>query len=651
MPTLTLLKGRRFDRELEFEKDNYFIGREDGNDLVLEDASISRVHAKFMHDASGWSVVDLNSTNGVYINNAKVKEMPIKSGDVIVLGEYTFICRGLTGAGPGSSPPSEASYRTLDSLCLLARRFHGPVTLHEMLESLTDALLDVFHAERGFILLRDPHGELADPAIVRRRGELASPDARVQISKTVAARAMDERRPILITDVEADREFRGVESIEAEQVRSIICCPLVQPDSSVGGAKTVLSGKATRTGMTGECLGVVYLDSHLKARAFTENDLDMLDRFVEATGHLIGATRERESLRRTNQNYAALTRDILLSDCDTDKLVARAPKMAEVLGQVRDTAAEDVTVLITGESGTGKELIAKAIHYTSRRREAPFVAVNCMALSRELIESELFGHEKGAFSGAVAKKIGKFEQADGGTIFLDEIGELSLDVQVKLLRVLQERKLTPVGGTRELELDIRLVTATNRDLPRAVKDGSFREDFYYRINVFNIELPPLRERREDVPSLLEHFVQLFNKKMGKHLTGVDPDALALLRAYDWPGNIRELRNVVERAMVVEKSKVITIKSLPNGIVNSPTKVHPNENPTLTWPDHFDDAKEVFEKHFIVSALRARAGNVSLTAKETGLPRRTLYRRLTQYGIDPKELLSPEALKDMEREGE
>ncbi|MEK7863076.1 MAG: FHA domain-containing protein, partial [Chloroflexota bacterium] len=271
MPTLTVLKGRRFDRELDFEKDNFFIGREDGNDLVLEDASISRVHAKFMHDASGWSVVDLNSTNGVYINNAKVKEMPIKSGDVIVLGEYTFIVRGMAASDAGAAVPSEASYKTLESLCLLARRFHGPVTLNEMLEAMTDSLLDVFRAERGFILLRDAKGELSDPTVVRRRGELASPDARVQISKTVAARAVEERRPILITDVEADRDFRGVESIEAEQIRSIICCPLIQPDSGQSGAKTVAAGKAaTRSGLIGECLGVVYLDSRMKARSFGE---------------------------------------------------------------------------------------------------------------------------------------------------------------------------------------------------------------------------------------------------------------------------------------------------------------------------------------------------------------------------------------------
>ena len=645
MPTLTVLKGRRFDRELDFEKDNYFIGREEGNDLVLEDASISRVHAKFMHDASGWSIVDLNSTNGVYINNAKVKEMPIKSGDVIVLGEYTFIVRGLT-ASAGAEAPSEATYKSLESLCMLARRFHGQVTLSEMLEAMTDSLLDVFKAERGFILLRDGKGELSDPSVVRRRGELASPDARVQISKTIATRVMNDRTPVLITDVEADREFRGVESIEAEQVRSIICCPLMQPDSSPGDAKTVMSGKISRSGQTGECLGVVYLDSRMKARAFSDTDLDMLDRFVEAAGHMIGATRERDRLRRTNQNLTAIAREIHLADCDTDRIIGRAPRMAEVLSQVRDAASEDVTVLITGESGTGKELIAKAIHYSSRRADRPFVAVNCMALSRELIESELFGHEKGAFTGATMKKIGRFEQADGGTIFLDEIGEISLDLQVKLLRVLQERSITPVGGQREIALDLRVVTATNADLKKSVADGRFREDFYYRINVFNVELPPLRERREDIPGLVEHFLALNNSRMGKQLLGVDPDALARLKSYDWPGNIRELKNVMERAFVVEKSKVVSLTSLPYPILDGKPRLHANELGTLSWPDNFDDARDIFEKAFILESLKRRNGNITLTAKETGLPRRTLYRRLEKFGIDPKEYVSEESMGEM-----
>ena len=646
MPTLTVLKGRRFDRELDFEKDNFFIGREDGNDLVLEDASISRVHAKFMHDASGWSVVDLNSTNGVYVNNAKVKEMPIKSGDVLVLGEYTFIVRG-TGA-PGEAvteAPSEATYKTLESLCLLARRFHGTVGLNEMLEAMTDSLLDVFRAERGFILLSDAQGELADPAVVRRRGELGTPDARVQISKTVATRAVVERAPILITDVEADRDFRGVESIEASEVRSIICCPLIQPDIGPPDSKTAAMKAGTRTGLIGDCLGVVYLDSRMKSRSFTDMDLEMLDRFVEAAAHLIGATRERESLKRANAHLSALTREIQLADCETDRLVARSPRMGEVLAQVKDAAGEDVTVLITGESGTGKELVAKAIHYTSRRAGRPFVAVNCTALAPELVESELFGHEKGAFTGATARKVGRFEQAEGGTIFLDEVGELSQDLQVKLLRVLQERRLTPVGGTHEVRLDIRLITATNRDLKKAVGAGKFREDFYYRINVFNVDLPPLRDRREDVPALAEHFIALFNRKMEKQLVGVDPDAMGRLRAYDWPGNIRELRNVVERAFVVEKTKVISLKSLPYPIVeeNRP----PPELPIPSWPDNFEDARDVFEKHFIIQALKRRGGNITLTSKETGLPRRTLYRRLEKYGIDPKELLSDEALLDMD----
>jgi transcriptional regulator with GAF, ATPase, and Fis domain len=640
VPILTILKGRRFERELAFDKDNFFIGREEGNDLILDDGSISRVHAKFVKDPGGWSIADLNSTNGVYVNNARSKEMPIKEGDVLVLGEYTFFVRSVESAVTDDLA-LESSYVTLETMCRLTSMFRGPISFVEMLSAMTDSLLEVFRAERGFIMMRDPKtGSLAEPTVARH-AEAA--DAQAPISKTVAGQVLADRKPVLITDVEADEKFRGASSIASEQVRSIVCGPILSDGDEV--------------------MGVAYLDSRTRSRAFTQRDLEVFERFLEHASFLLSASAGKEKLRADNENLRALAVEVSLSHHDTGAIVGSSPRMKSVLDQIQDLAPEDVTVLLTGESGTGKELVAQAIHSRSKRADRPFVAVNCMALARELIESELFGHEKGAFSGAVARRVGKFEQAAGGTIFLDEIGELSGDVQVKLLRVLQERTICPVGGNREVPLDIRLITATNRDLQRAIADGKFREDLFYRINVFNLELPPLRERREDVSALAAAFVGHFRRRMGKPITGVDPDAMARLARYDWPGNVRELRNVIERAFVVERSPVITVASLPFAVAQG-SAAAPAPTPAARagetgggsgaaggadsegYPDNFEVAREVFEKHFIIQALKRRSGNVTLTARETGLPRRTLYRRLAKYAIDPRELLSDESLNDM-----
>jgi Nif-specific regulatory protein len=625
MPILTILKGRRIEREFPFDKDHMFIGREDGNDLILEDASVSRVHAKFQREPAGWSIVDLNSTNGIYLNNLSVKEAVVKDGDVVVLGDYTLFIR--TATGTDRTGDLENAQQMLETLCLLTQRFKSSLPLSGMLETMTDALLEVFGAERAFLLLVDQAtGCLADPAITRRRDPT---DTRIQISKTVANRVVEEKQPILITDVEADAQFRGVKSIETDQVRSIICAPLTSDGAHV--------------------TGVVYLDSRMKSRTFVERDLALLDRFLTHAGQLIHSATEQERLKQSNEKLQSIAKEISLADHDTNRIVGSGVRMQEVHNQLKDLAKEDVTVLITGESGTGKELIAKAIHYQSKRAESPFVAVNCMALASELVESELFGHEKGAFSGALARKIGKFEQAEGGTIFLDEIGELSLPVQVKLLRVLQERSICRVGGAEDIPLDIRLVTATNRNLEQAIAEGKFRDDLFYRINVFNLELPPLRERRDDIPALVKHFVGFFNRRMGKQLAGVTPETQGLLTAYEWPGNIRELRNVIERAFVVEKGAAITPQSLPFGPRKKGGTPSVEEKfGAFDYPADFDTAKDLFEKHFIIQSLKKHAGNITLTAKETGLPRRTLYRRLEKFGIDAKELLSADSLAQMEK---
>jgi transcriptional regulator with PAS, ATPase and Fis domain len=302
----------------------------------------------------------------------------------------------------------------------------------------------------------------------------------------------------------------------------------------------------------------------------------------------------------------------------------------------------DTTVLIRGENGTGKELVARAIHFNSPRKSGSFVAINCGAIPENLMESELFGHEKGAFTGAIERKIGKFQMANNGTLFLDEIGELRPDMQVKLLRVLQEKKFTPVGSNREVKSNTRIIAATNRNLEKMMADGTFREDLFYRLNVMPIFLPPLRERTDDILALAQHFIKKFARQHARVINGIDAEALEMLKAYRWPGNIRELENVVERAFIVENSQQITLESLPESL-----KLAPKEAPEKTakvdysGPLDFDVFKEGMEKEFIVSALKANHGRINQTVAQANIPKNTLLRKIRKYGINVKDFTNEE----------
>ncbi|HMP77080.1 MAG TPA: sigma-54 dependent transcriptional regulator [Kiritimatiellia bacterium] len=310
-----------------------------------------------------------------------------------------------------------------------------------------------------------------------------------------------------------------------------------------------------------------------------------------------------------------------------EQIIGQSPAMQEVFDTLRQVAPSRATVLVLGESGTGKELVAHALHRLSPRGKGPFVAVHCAALSATLLESELFGHEKGAFTGAAERRRGRFELADGGTLFLDEIGEIDAALQVKILRVLEERRFERVGGSETLDVDVRLVAATNRDLKRMVEEGKFREDLFYRLDVVTVKLPPLRERVGDLPLLVHHFVTALARENGKTLDGITPDALQALAAYDWPGNVRELRNVVERMVVLSRGDRLTLRDVP---------------PHLRGPDEHAPARggalslEASERLMIVRALKMNDGNVTKAAADLGISRRTLHRKLNEYGLREKE---------------
>ncbi|RMF58945.1 MAG: sigma-54-dependent Fis family transcriptional regulator [Calditrichaeota bacterium] len=330
-------------------------------------------------------------------------------------------------------------------------------------------------------------------------------------------------------------------------------------------------------------------------------------------------------LQRENRQL----RENLSEKYNFDKIIGKNPKMLELYELLKMVAPTNSTILIRGEHGTGKELIANAIHQHSDRMKKPFVAVNCAVLAETLLESELFGHVKGAFTGAVRDKPGRFEAADGGTIFLDEIGDISPNMQLKLLRVLQERSFERVGDTKTRKVDVRIIAATNRDLEKAMEEGSFRHDLYYRLNVIPVVVPPLRERLDDIPLLVAHFIEKFSARFEKPIQGVEEEVIRRMQRYNWPGNIRELENVIERAIVLSQKEVLTVENFPDYIMNANSQA----NVPITTDRPLQEVVDEFEKQIILKALAENNNNKLRTARKLGIHRSTFMSKLKKYGID------------------
>ncbi|MCB0406697.1 MAG: sigma-54-dependent Fis family transcriptional regulator, partial [Bdellovibrionales bacterium] len=352
------------------------------------------------------------------------------------------------------------------------------------------------------------------------------------------------------------------------------------------------------------------------------------------------------------------------------KIIGNTAQMKKVFNVISRLSKVDTPVLIRGASGTGKELVARAIHHNSAFKEGKFVAINCSAIPENLFESELFGHEKGAFTGADQRKIGKFQYAEGGTLFLDELGDMPVLMQVKLLRVLQEKVFTPIGANREIESNVRVIAATNRPLEDMIKKGTFREDLYYRLNVMPIFLPSLSERKDDLQRLIDLFIQKFNKSQGKSITGITSEALTVLQKYDWPGNIRELENIIEHAFILEEDSKISLTSLPEtllmaagidtstlqaaSMIDTPLNTNENDDSPsdIEIGVHaqsgeemvkingdqldFNKHKEAFEKEFIIKALQTFKGRINQTALHANIPKKTLLRKIEKYGINARD---------------
>ncbi|NOX38408.1 MAG: sigma-54-dependent Fis family transcriptional regulator [Calditrichaeota bacterium] len=486
-----------------------------------------------------------------------------------------------------------AEKNLFDAFLKISEAFNSIQDSQLLLEKVMDLAMETLGAERGFILLRrsDRQGEI--DVVTARNISRQSISSIQEISSSAVNQVLQKGEPVLTVDAQTDQRFMGAESVVLQKIRSIICVPLRR---------------------NGDLIGAIYMDSRVSEVEFDQDSLKFLEAFARQIVVALENARQFQWLKSENLR---LKKQMPLKQMFPE-IIGRSPAIVRIFELIRDVADTNATVLIEGESGTGKELVARALHFNSSRREKPFIPIFCGSLSENLLESELFGHRKGAFTGAIENKKGLFEEADGGTIFLDEIADISKNIQTKLLRVIQEGEVKRVGDNVIRKVDVRIIAATNKDLWEEVQAGHFREDLYYRLNVINIKMPPLRERVEDIPLLAEHFLRKFAEKNRKDIVGFTPEAMNLLQEYHWPGNIRELENAIERAVILARGKEIT-----------PDLFSFRKSQNVIMPGQ--TLKEI-EKQAVLQTLEMTGYNRTKTAEILGVSRRWLQYQLKKWGM-------------------
>jgi Nif-specific regulatory protein len=632
MAELEVIAGPLKGSTVSLEEDQVSIGREPSNQVSLLDAAVSRHHCLIRREDDQFKIQDLDSRNSTFVNGIPITERVLASGDEIKIGNslFVFVLPEAGNEGSASSvefdktdtdaastiilrrqdarylgeldkvKPTARTVRDLNALLRVSKTVNSVRGLAALEKQVIELIFEVSPAERAAILLYDQGQEECSSVFGwdRRSG----PNHAVQVSRSIVSQVLSEGVAVLCNDLPMAEAFASADSVVARQIRSVLAVPLEVFE---------------------RILGVIYLDASEPAVRFDENDLQLLTAIGSIAASALDNARRMEWLEEENRR--------LQSEMNVEhNMVGESPRMREVYQFINRVASKDSTVLIFGESGTGKELVARAIHRNSGRANNPCVAINCAALAESLLESELFGHEKGSFTGAIAQKKGKLEIAEGGTVFLDEIGELAPQLQAKLLRVLQEREFERVGGTRTIKLDVRLIAATNRDLEDEVKKGRFREDLFYRLNVVSLRMPGLRERREDISLLVSYFAAKYAKRANRNILGISPQARAFLLNYDWPGNVRELENAIERAVVLGSSDLILPEDLPEVILE---KAEPAGSAIV---NAFHDAVRDAKKHIIITAVEQTGGNYTEAAKLLGLHPNYLHRLIRN--LDLKALL-------------
>jgi len=486
--------------------------------------------------------------------------------------------------------------RTLSALVEASAAINATLDLEAVLQAIVRTAAVVLRSEASSVMMLDTRrNRLVFKAAVGDRGTaLIGEDFAADLG--IAGRVVSTGKGMIVSDVRDNKFFfQGIDAKSSFETRTLAAAPLIYK---------------------GAVIGVVEVLNKIGDIQFDDEGLAILQIFANLAAAGVHNAAQHQEIVRENRGLRESLRT-------HGEIIGNSAALRQVTDMVNRVAASNATVLLLGETGTGKELTGRQVHLSSPRCDRPFIAINCAALPETLLESELFGYEKGAFTGAHATKMGRFEMADGGTLFLDEIGDISMSTQVKLLRVLQEKEYVRVGGTKTISTDVRIVAATNRDLDKAMKDGAFREDLYYRLNVFPIHLPPLRKRREDIPLLVEHFVNRGATELGCPKPEVSDEAVALLAGYHWPGNLRELQNVVERAVLLADGETIRRSHLPREITGGEPVASVGES---------ESSLRGYEKAMIVKALQDADWNQTRAAQALGISRDNLRYRVKKYHI-------------------
>ncbi len=608
------------------------LGREPDNQFCISDQAISRRHCLLTLADDQFTLTDLDSRNGVFVNELPIKQRRLEHRDVIRLGDHhlLFLLYEVepaqataqvrledSGELSGSTlflNPNKAFYsqperlfadlpatsrvaRDLNALLKIGAAINQLRGVTALQERLLELILEVFPAQRGAVMMADAHTNEFDAVCGRSRSDHGQS---VVVSRTVIDRVMREGVAVVNNEIPASRDLSDAPSLLASQAHSVMAAPLL---------------------LAGRPRGAIYLDTCDPAVEFDEDHLRLL---TAISGIAAVALENAQRIEWLEGETRRLREEVNIEH----GMLGESRAMREVHKLIAKAAPGESTVLILGESGTGKELVAHAIHRNSPRANKPFVAINCAALTETLLESELFGHEKGAFTGAIAQKKGKLEIADGGTVFLDELGELAPAMQAKLLRVLQERQFERVGGVRPIKVNIRLLAATNRDLEAAIKQGDFRQDLYYRVNVVSLTLPPLRERREDIPLLASYFTAKYAAQCKRAVRGLAPETRVALSHYDWPGNVRELENAIERAVALGATDVILPEDLPEAVLEAGTEVSSNASGAMSY---FETLKET-KKRLALQALEQAQGIHNDAARLLGMHPNNLHRLMKSLGL-------------------
>jgi Nif-specific regulatory protein len=650
-PKLIVIAGPLEGMSFAITEAEVSVGRELDNQICLPDLSVSRHHFSIKRQDQFFELLDHGSLNATVVNGMPVKQHQLKSGDRIRVGDslllflreaerpatmsalaqyddarlitnntvllrkdeaVNFEPQAAANSAPASRPLSRST-RDLNALLKISLAINSFRQPEALLEHLLQLIGAVIPADSGAILLAERYGDSEESAEEflpvcgwQRKAGSSEP---IQVSRTVVERARNEGVAILSNDVIRDFDLTAARSLAFRKVSALLAAPLIIAD---------------------KIRGVIYLDANETPVEFDQDHLQLLRAIAGLAGVAL------ENLRRVNRLEDENLRLRAEISVEHD-MVGASPRMREVYQFISKAAPTDSTILIRGESGTGKELAARAIHFNSHRAGKPFVAINCAALTETLLESELFGHEKGAFTGAIAQKKGKLEVAQGGTVFLDELGEMPVTLQSKLLRVLQEHEFERVGGTRPIKADIRLVAATNRNLEQAIKEGRFREDLYYRLNVICLNLPPLRERREDLTALAHYFATKYSQKCKRKIVGISPGAMSCLTNYDWPGNVREFENAIERAVVLGSSEIIKVEDLPEAVIESnPSPWNstgaPGTSGSEVTTQNFYESVNKAKKRLIIDAFDRAQGSYTETARLLGMHPNHLHRLIRNLNM-------------------